>query len=261
MRKIIKLMVIIITIIAATQVSGAGTQVETGQTEDVVDAKPPVLAAFSATNAEIESMDINGWSQINREYMNIENMKATARKAAQVFTQDVDSFTYREEHAKGHKAVFAETRLTPQVFLQVIVTSMKPDEALNMEPHSYLVVNIIGDKTFENLNIYNELIRAAIEEAGGTPDVSTCVTGSMEGRLDEEETRELIDEAFSAAGAKSLEALDGMGFFSGCGYTPKITEYIEVLGEKVNLNIAVRYNDFESKTFVWIGTPVISVEY
>ena len=29
----------------------------------------------------------------------------------------------------------------------------------------------------------------------------------------------------------------------------------------MNLNIAIRYNEYEEKTYIWIGTPIITIGY
>jgi len=34
-----------------------------------------------------------------------------------------------------------------------------------------------------------------------------------------------------------------------------------VNGKKVNMNLAIRYNSYEDRTYIWLATPVITVEY
>ena len=44
------------------------------------------------------------------------------------------------------------------------------------------------------------------------------------------------------------------------GFSPLLPEGIEILGQNYNINIVMRYNSEEDKTYLWIGTPVISLE-
>lgn len=254
-------MVAFIIVIIATSVSGAGIQ-PPAVSPEAGESKHPVIAAFRATGAAVESMDINGWAQINSEYMNIDDMKGVAGKAARTLVEgEPDGLSFRVEREKGHRVVHAETFLTPQVFLDVVVTSIKPGPELETGPQSYLVMTITGEKTLEGLPEYYERIKAAVAEAGGRADMSVCISGILPGELDDAQVDSMIAAAFKAAGARAAKPLDGTGFFSGCGYTPRLEQHIEVMGEKVNLNIAARYSDFENKTLIWIGAPVISLEY
>jgi Protein of unknown function (DUF1779). len=45
------------------------------------------------------------------------------------------------------------------------------------------------------------------------------------------------------------------------GYSEKLGEYIELGNEKINLNLAMRYSDSDGKTYLWLGTPVITTDY
>ncbi len=44
-------------------------------------------------------------------------------------------------------------------------------------------------------------------------------------------------------------------------FTPYIEEYIYTGSRKMNLNIAIRFNEYEDKTYIWIGTPIITIGY
>jgi len=41
-------------------------------------------------------------------------------------------------------------------------------------------------------------------------------------------------------------------------FTPYIEQYIYTGSRKMNLNIAIRFNEYEDKTYIWIGTPIIT---
>ena len=42
---------------------------------------------------------------------------------------------------------------------------------------------------------------------------------------------------------------------------PLLDENIISGGKPVNVQVAMRYNSYKDKTYLWIGVPVISIEY
>ncbi|OZV13462.1 hypothetical protein CIW83_04260 [Tissierella sp. P1] len=52
-----------------------------------------------------------------------------------------------------------------------------------------------------------------------------------------------------------------MSLVSYTAYTPLIESSIFSGEKKVNLNLAIRYNENEDKTYIWIGTPIITTGY
>ena len=45
------------------------------------------------------------------------------------------------------------------------------------------------------------------------------------------------------------------------GYSPKLADAIQLAGERVNLNIAMKSSDDLNKAFIWIGSPLIATDY
>jgi hypothetical protein len=49
--------------------------------------------------------------------------------------------------------------------------------------------------------------------------------------------------------------------YSVVGYTKKIREYIYSGKQKININLALRYNSYQDKTYLYLATPVITAEF
>ena len=50
---------------------------------------------------------------------------------------------------------------------------------------------------------------------------------------------------------------------NGKGTVSKILKenYLECLGNKINLNIGIRYSENDDKTLIYIATPIIKLDY
>ena len=58
-----------------------------------------------------------------------------------------------------------------------------------------------------------------------------------------------------------VEKYEEDGIVSYSIFSPLIDEYIYTGNRKMNLNIALRYSELENKTYILIGTPIITIGY
>ncbi len=79
-------------------------------------------------------------------------------------------------------------------------------------------------------------------------------------RLDEKEKMVLKGGAREYRG-KVIEKYRDQQVLSFSIFTPYIEQYIYTGREKMNLNIVIRYNEYENKSYIWIGTPIITIGY
>ena len=93
------------------------------------------------------------------------------------------------------------------------------------------------------------------------PEINLRITGSLDGNLKESELEAVCKKALDSVGANRVEGMRDKGLISVSAFSPSIDEAVRVNGKQVNLNIAVRYNSYEGKTYIWLATPVITTEY
>jgi len=61
--------------------------------------------------------------------------------------------------------------------------------------------------------------------------------------------------------AKKVEGITEENLISISAYSPRVKSSILVNEKRVNINLAMRYNSYEDKTYIWLATPVITTEY
>lgn len=88
-----------------------------------------------------------------------------------------------------------------------------------------------------------------------------CMTGSFDGTLDNGEVAAVCDKILKSTGADKVEGLQEKELVSVSAFSPSIGDYVRVNGKRINLNVAVRYNSYEGKTYIWLASPVITTEY
>jgi len=126
---------------------------------------------------------------------------------------------------------------------------------------SYITVSIVDTSENPGLADIGKSAADILASNGIKPDVNACITGNFQGRLGEKELEEVFDKIFKEAGAHKVEGMEENSLISISAYSPAIEESVNVNGKKINLNLAVRYNSYEDKTYIWLATPVIVTEY
>ena len=142
-----------------------------------------------------------------------------------------------------------------------VVTALQTLYPDKKETEQYLVVNVDMIPGNGTITGWQEKIRFAVNQAGGIPRVSTCLVGGFDGKLREDQWAPRLEKAFESIGAVAADRIGQPAYFSQSGYAPCIPEWVQVGDYRINVNIAVRYSEYEDRTYVVLGSPVITTEY
>lgn len=92
-------------------------------------------------------------------------------------------------------------------------------------------------------------------------NMSFCLTGHLDGELTPEEMEELSLLITREIGGEQLQSISDGKMISVTGYTPDLGDYLKAENLRINLNLAMRYDEYLDKTVIWAGTPLISRYY
>ncbi len=101
------------------------------------------------------------------------------------------------------------------------------------------------------------LLRADVEEG----NLSLCLTGHLAGQLGPAEMEELALAVAREIGGERVQSVTDGQMVSLTGYTPDLGDYLQAEDLRINLNLALRYDDYIGKTVLWAGTPLIARPY
>lgn len=85
--------------------------------------------------------------------------------------------------------------------------------------------------------------------------------GWLDGKLRDGEWQDVLQKALAVTHAKTVDQLETKTFASYTGYTPEIDQWLQIGDQRINLNMAVHYNQSDHRTYVTIASPVITREY
>lgn len=126
---------------------------------------------------------------------------------------------------------------------------------------SYITVSIVCFSGTQDLAGTRAALEKTLKARGIGPKFNSCITGRFEGKKDDRELNEACARIFASADARKVEGIREGNLISVSAFSKAIREAVDDSGGRVNLNLAIRYNSFENKTYLWLATPVITTEY
>ena len=220
----------------------------------------PLRNAMEATGAKVEEFSVNAWVKLPSGKLNDDQL---ADMVQQVMSQlGVNPEDYQLIHQQRNNNMIVQTEVINQNFHALVIAQVVPGGINSSEFEGYLVVNIEA-KAEENLCIRHtqEKIANITNNFGPAPQISTCLIGWLDGKLGAGEWHKLLSDAFMVIDAMIIDKLETEHFVSYTGFTSEITDWLQVGGKKINLNMAMRYSQYDNRTYVTIGSPIITREY
>lgn len=224
------------------------------------EIKMTLVSAFLETKAQLEIIEINDWSMINSDFITFDEMEQIRDKIIELFETEEENFHCTKEFDDMYRIMDTEGLTSSGDFLRIILHTVRLPEEYENRTQTYLVVNVSG-QDLSGVTQLSDKVGKAIEDAGGNSRISTCITGTFNGKLTENAVTEVSNKITGFLGITSTDTYSDENTFSVIGFSPALPEGIEVLGKNYNVNIAMRYNTIDDKTYLWMGTPVISAEH
>ena len=220
----------------------------------------PLRNAMEATGAKLEKFSVNAWVQLPSGKLNDDQLEDIVQ---QVMSQlGVNSQNYQLIHQQKDNKRIVQAEVLSENFHAQVIAQVVSSGISASKVEGYLVVNIEA-KAKENISIslMQEKIARITNNFGHSPQINTCLIGWLDGKLGAGEWHKPLNDAFMVIDAISIDKLEAEHFASYTGFTSEIPESLQVGGKKINLNMAMRYSQYDNRTYVTIGSPIINQEY
>jgi len=260
--KIIKSITLIGLIIILAFINFAYAEKENLKDEDLF------IKVFEETEANFSSLNLNFNGTINELYKDEKQLKEMMRHISKELglKEHQDSFYIcEEEYMNSQTEAFDSSQVVmhgndkDNNEIIVILYSYLDKESNTGETSIVIDVTIKGD--------YNKIkaIKKRIEDLYKVYNVKTeftyCIIGTFKAELNKEDMIKKVTKALSASKAKKVEGLIENDIISISAYSPNLDRFIYTGNKKMNLNIALSYNEYEGKTYIFMGYPIIAIGY
>lgn len=141
------------------------------------------------------------------------------------------------------------------------VVKLLSTQIVGYNTETHIIVDIVQNKGYKYIVEISNQIEKLLNRYGEKVETTINLRGVQPGRFSKRQEKEIQENIFGFLGAKEVEVLEDESFTSITAYSPLISHYIKYDGKSVNLQLAMRYSQYEDKTYLWIGTPLITTTY
>ncbi|NLK98529.1 MAG: hypothetical protein GX272_10710 [Epulopiscium sp.] len=216
-----------------------------------------LLSAFNNSDFETIQINLNSWGLLNQSFSDLEEMKAYSKRITEALgilkadnTEEKDSDTFRE---------FTTTRVSKNAKTTVKLESIKYEE--ENSTNTYVIIDIILYGQYDSIPYLKEELDSIFAENNMKPTTNITIAGTLRGDLSKEEKEKIAKNIMKDIGAKIEETYETEEIYSVYGYTRLIDDWLVSNGKKINVNLAFHYNEYEGNTYLYLATPVITVDY
>lgn len=132
---------------------------------------------------------------------------------------------------------------------------------MDQKGETYLYINFVNKEIFLGINDIIDRIENLFFQYKKEVDITTCIIGEFNGKFSENALEEKGISAIHKVNGKIVDVYKDEQLISFTAYTDYIEDNILAGEDRINLNLALRYNQYDNKTIIWIGTPIITTGY
>ena len=143
--------------------------------------------------------------------------------------------------------------------IAIILSSYLREE--NSQGETYLCINIIKNSDFLKNNDIIETVELLFKAYNSSVDTFICLVGEFQGDYEHKSMEKKVKKTLKKYKGNVIEEYCDISLISFIIYTPLIKEYLLIDRNKINLNLAIRYNEYEDKTCILLATPIITNGY
>lgn len=167
-----------------------------------------------------------------------------------------ESMEYNGEYSVFDNGDFLELKSADKDTEIIIRGKAIKDKNMN-----YVSITLSQGNMDRNINSIRRTISKAFSLYDTKPSFSSLIQGKFDGKMSVLDMNKMAREVFTENGASSIKGVESEKLVSVSGFMPAFKERVKADNRYVNLNVALRYSEVNSCTYIWIGSPIISVEY
>lgn len=222
-------------------------------------AETTLSKSFEATGAKVVSSEVYCWGRLDTQYGTKENAEPIVKDILKSLGVLDDNALKRKVYEND---IISKTEIKGTVNdNEIVEITAQFGKSAGAIGEKHISVKVTEDLSSTGLEDVKKSLVKVFEKYKINPKVNACITGSFDGKLNNEQLNNISVRAFKETEAMKVEGVRDNNYISVSAYSPKIEDSLSVNGKKVNLNLAIRYSSYENKTYIWLATPIIATEY
>jgi hypothetical protein len=219
-----------------------------------------ISEAFVKTNTEEMQSSIEIAGEYRSGFLSNEDKKKLICDLASEIGLKIDKEISVWEEGTRSEYYFYKQAKKASSEIKVISVEVNEDDVTKMK--HYIIVRLTISEGIQSIDRYKIILEKAFDELKAeNVQITLRYEGNREGDMTTEQKHELaqllIDEL---QGRIALEYDEG-DIFTVYGYTGMLKEYVTTMDNKINIQIAISYNELTNKTRIELATPIIEEDW
>ncbi|MGO1368648.1 MAG: YwmB family TATA-box binding protein [Senegalia sp. (in: firmicutes)] len=232
----------------------------------------PTVTAFESIDAELLGINIKAQDQINSEFLNEKSMKELGQDLKDEFKIIGELENENKLELNNDEKLYSMKYIEQDESKKLIISGINnknkivrinaltyQDKYSNLN-RTELIVNIMSE-TVDDYKEIKESVQKIFNKYESHPKITSQISGTIDGNINASKKLDIISNITKSVDARIVEEYKNTDILSVSAYSPNIDNHINTGKNKMNLNIAMRNNYTEDKTYIFIATPIIDGGY
>lgn len=216
-----------------------------------------ITEAFVKTDTEEMQSSIEVVAEYKSGTISDDNKKEVILGLAAAIGLNVDEdITVWEEDTRSE---YYYSKQAKQATSEIKIVSMEQEEQDEILIKNYIIVRISILQGIQSVDQYKSVLEDALQELGVESKQFTLkFEGNREGNLSTDQKHEVASLLVGELQGKIALEYDEGDLFTVYAYTGMLNEYVTTMGNKINIQIAITYNELTNKTKIALATPILN---
>ncbi len=220
-----------------------------------------LLEAFSNTNMEVSDYELEMVADYGSDYLNQEDKKNLVAYIGNQLNLQIDNISVMEKEENTSIVYFEKIGKNAETLIKVVSIEQDLENGAKATNH-YLIVRLKLYQDLESILDYRKLLEQVFTDLNISQIQTTMqLCSKYRGKLGLDEMNSLADSMINNLQGHIAYANRSEELFTIYAYSGLLDEYISSLGTKINIHIAMDYDEEQDSTIVYLGTPVINGGY
>jgi len=212
-----------------------------------------LMETFNNTQADFKFYNIKANATIDYDITKNE-MRDICIETINNLGLEESNIKWNENWNKDENQIYAQVK-TNEKNISIIGIKRNAQE-------SYIIVDILENKVYKSIVDIYKILENTLNKYTSQVDINTCISGEYTKKLQMNKYDDILEKILYNMNAEQIDRVEEENFVSITAYSKILHgNYLEYLGNKVNLNIGMRYSEGDEKTLIYIATPIIKLDY
>lgn len=235
---------------------GSGAAWQAFRTAPDVD----LMAVMQSTGAGLLEVTVDTWCEIKEEIKSAEDAGLILQNAlnGMGYTNagPIELQTLGNDEGDSQVVTLEAKVAVTEQGGRMLTASVQSSQAGD-EQGAYLIMSLTDRSTTPDLPAMHALLTKGAGALGIASQKATQLIGAIDGKLSPEQVATIVSQVMSGTGAEMKSIYNDGPLVSVSGYSERLEESTNTLEGQVNINLAMRYNEEEQRTWIFLGCPSI----